>query len=77
MLLFPLMGLLLQLLIQLHHLLVKRMKAILVLILFIGQGFIALPKTTDYPLLGDVHEIYTIKYSHIYAFIFTFMLFCD
>ena len=26
---------------------------------------------------GDVHEIYTIKYSHIYIFSLTFMLFCD
>ena len=25
----------------------------------------------------DVHEIYTIKYSHIYIFRFTFMLFCN
>ena len=25
----------------------------------------------------DVHEIYTIKYSHIYIFSLTFMLFCD
>ena len=25
----------------------------------------------------DVHEIYTIKYSHIYIFNLTFMLFCD
>ena len=25
---------------------------------------------------GDVHKIYTIKYSHIYIFSFTFMLFC-
>ena len=25
----------------------------------------------------DVHEIYTIKYSHIYIFGLTFMLFCD
>ena len=25
----------------------------------------------------DVHEIYTIKYSHIYVFSLTFMLFCD
>ena len=25
----------------------------------------------------DVHEIYTINYSHIYIFRFTFMLFCD
>ena len=25
----------------------------------------------------DVHEIYTIKYPHIYIFSFTFMLFCD
>ena len=24
----------------------------------------------------DVHEIYTIKYSHIYIFSLTFMLFC-
>ena len=28
----------------------------------------------DYP---NVHEIYTIKYSHIYIFSLTFMLFCD
>ena len=27
--------------------------------------------------LGDVHEIYTIKYLHIYVFSLTFMLFCD
>ena len=27
--------------------------------------------------VGDVHEIYTIKYSHIYIFSLTFMLFCD
>ena len=26
---------------------------------------------------SDVHEIYTIKYSHIYIFSLTFMLFCD
>ena len=26
---------------------------------------------------ADVHEIYTIKYSHIYIFSLTFMLFCD
>ena len=26
---------------------------------------------------SDVHEIYTIKYSHIYVFSLTFMLFCD
>ena len=25
----------------------------------------------------DVHEIYTIKYLHIYVFSLTFMLFCD
>ena len=25
---------------------------------------------------NDVHEIYTIKYSHIYIFSLTFMLFC-
>ena len=25
----------------------------------------------------DVHEIYTIKYSHTYIFSLTFMLFCD
>ena len=25
----------------------------------------------------DVHEIYIIKYSHIYIFNLTFMLFCD
>ena len=25
----------------------------------------------------DVHEICTIKYSHIYIFSLTFMLFCD
>ena len=25
----------------------------------------------------DVHELYTIKYSHIYTFSLTFMLFCD
>ena len=25
----------------------------------------------------DVHEIYTIKYLHIYIFSLTFMLFCD
>ena len=25
----------------------------------------------------DVHEIYTIKHSHIYIFSLTFMLFCD
>ena len=25
----------------------------------------------------DVHEIYKIKYSHIYIFSLTFMLFCD
>ena len=25
---------------------------------------------------ADVHEIYTIKYSHIYIFSLTFMLFC-
>ena len=25
----------------------------------------------------DVHEIYTIKYSYIYIFSLTFMLFCD
>ena len=25
---------------------------------------------------GDVHKIYAIKYSHIYIFSFTFMLFC-
>ena len=28
-------------------------------------------------LSSDVHEIYTIKYSHIYIFSLTFMLFCD
>ena len=28
----------------------------------------------DYP---NVHEIYAIKYSHIYIFSLTFMLFCD
>ena len=27
--------------------------------------------------LNDVHEIYTIKYSHIYVFSLTFMFFCD
>ena len=27
--------------------------------------------------MSDVHEIYTIKYSHIYIFSLTFMLFCD
>ena len=27
--------------------------------------------------LVDVHEIYTIKYLHIYIFSLTFMLFCD
>ena len=26
---------------------------------------------------SDVHEIYTIKYSHIYIFSLTFTLFCD
>ena len=26
--------------------------------------------------VSDVHEIYTIKYSHIYIFSLTFMLFC-
>ena len=25
----------------------------------------------------DVHEIYTINYSHIYTFSLTFMLFCN
>ena len=28
-------------------------------------------------LINDVHEIYTIKYSHIYIFSLTFILFCD
>ena len=28
-------------------------------------------------IMDDVHEIYTIKYSHIYIFSLTFMLFCD
>ena len=28
-------------------------------------------------IMYDVHEIYTIKYSHIYIFSLTFMLFCD
>ena len=28
-------------------------------------------------VVTDVHEIYTIKYSHIYIFSLTFMLFCD
>ena len=28
-------------------------------------------------LVNDVHEIYTIKYSYIYIFSLTFMLFCD
>ena len=27
--------------------------------------------------MNDVHEIYTIKYSHIYIFSLIFMLFCD
>ena len=27
-------------------------------------------------IISDVHEIYTIKYSHIYVFSLTFMLFC-
>ena len=27
--------------------------------------------------MRDVYEIYTIKYSHIYIFSLTFMLFCD
>ena len=27
--------------------------------------------------VNDVHEIYTIKYSYIYIFSLTFMLFCD
>ena len=27
--------------------------------------------------MNDVHEIYTIKYSHIYIFSPTFKLFCD
>ena len=39
-----------------------------------------LMNTTDslnYDNLIDVHEIYTIKYSHIYIFSLTFMLFCD
>ena len=30
-----------------------------------------------YPNLYILHEIYTIKYSHIYIFSLTFMLFCD
>ena len=32
---------------------------------------------TEKAELLDVHEIYTIKYSHIYIFSLTFMLFCD
>ena len=36
------------------------------------------PKTNFSLFLGqDVHEIYTTKYSHIYIFSLTFMLFCD
>ena len=34
-------------------------------------------KNDGYILVTDVHEIYTIKYSYIYIFGLTFMLFCD
>ena len=42
-------------------------------------GFLATNNEAEYEvlLIGDVHEIYTIKYSHIYIFSLTFMLFCD
>ena len=36
-----------------------------------------LSKLVFWALNTDVHEIYTIKYSHIYIFSLTFMLFCD
>ena len=35
------------------------------------------PPRTVKAVQSDVHEIYTIKYSHIYIFSFTFTLFCD
>ena len=41
-------------------------------------SFCHFPKWADSFLPScDVHEIYTIKYSHIYIFSLTFMLFCD
>ena len=44
-----------------------------------GSNGLFLVKSTYKELLSstDVHEIYTIKYSHIYIFSLTFMLFCD
>ena len=44
------------------------------------EGWHFLPKhkkKKKQTLSSDVHEIYTIKYSHIYIFSLTFMLFCD
>ena len=42
------------------------------------QGSVAAtnPLRQNIPVV-DMHEIYTIKYSHIYIFCLTFMLFCD
>ena len=35
-----------------------------------------LMKKRGFDDICDVHEMYTIKYSHIYIFSLTFMLFC-
>ena len=44
-----------------------------------AQSPLVLHAFSDADWVGDpdVHEIYTIKYSHIYVFSLTFMLFCD
>ena len=44
-----------------------------------AQSLLVLHAFSDADWVGDpdVHEIYTIKYSHIYVFSLTFMLFCD
>ena len=66
------MSLLLQLLVQIRPLLVESTKGLLVLILFIGQGFIALPKMADFPLFSDApilerlhaHQRLKMNYNH-------------
>ena len=71
-LLFSLIGLLHQLLVQIRHLLVESMEGLLILILFVGQSFIALPKMANHPLFSDapileclhVHQRLKINYNH-------------
>ena len=44
---------------------------------FEGDSEIVIKGLQEGGMHFDVHEIYTIKYSHIYIFSLTFMLFCD